>query len=103
MQRPHGGDPPLRLVLVLPLHQQDGRARGHCTSAGLVGLRVGLRKLPVPHILNHMVQYSSSLDDAFAAVSDPTRRGILEQLGHGSATITGLADRFGMTLTGIKK
>lgn len=50
-----------------------------------------------------MVQYSQGLDSAFAALSDPTRRGILEQLGRGDATITGLADRFGMTLTGVKK
>ena len=50
-----------------------------------------------------MVQYSHSLDSAFAALSDPTRRGILEQLGRGDATITDLADRFGMTLTGLKK
>lgn len=55
------------------------------------------------HILNHMVQCSRTLDDAFAAVSDPTRRGILEQLGHGTATISDLANRFEMTLTGIKK
>ena len=54
-------------------------------------------------ILNHMVQYAPSLDSAFAALSDPTRRGILEQLGRGSATISDLAGSFGMTLTGIKK
>lgn len=58
----------------------------------------------VPYrILNHMVQFSSDLTSAFAAVADPTRRGILEQLGHGSATISELAGRFDMTLTGIKK
>ena len=50
-----------------------------------------------------MVQYSSDLTGAFAAVSDPTRRGILEHLGHGDATISELAGRFDMTLTGIKK
>jgi DNA-binding transcriptional ArsR family regulator len=50
-----------------------------------------------------MVQYSSDLTNAFAAVSDPTRRGILEHLGHGNATISELAGRFEMTLTGIKK
>lgn len=50
-----------------------------------------------------MVQFSSSLDTAFAAVADPTRRGILEQLGHRNATITELAGQFAMTLTGIKK
>ena len=53
-------------------------------------------------ILNHMVQYSQ-IDSAFAALSDPTRRGILERLGRGEATITDLATRFDMTLTGMKK
>jgi DNA-binding transcriptional ArsR family regulator len=43
------------------------------------------------------------LDSAFAALSDSTRRGILERLGKGDASITDLADRFGMTLTGMKK
>lgn len=50
-----------------------------------------------------MVQYSSSLDAAFAALSDPTRRGILERLGRGEASITALAEQFDMTLTGLKK
>ena len=50
-----------------------------------------------------MVQYSPQLDSAFAALSDPTRRGILERLGRGDASITDLASRFDMTLTGIKK
>ncbi|MGE0397969.1 MAG: ArsR/SmtB family transcription factor [Kofleriaceae bacterium] len=50
-----------------------------------------------------MVQYSSRLDASFAALSDPTRRGILQRLGRGDASITELADAFGMTLTGIKK
>jgi DNA-binding transcriptional ArsR family regulator len=50
-----------------------------------------------------MVQYSHSLDSAFAALSDATRRGILERLGRGSASISDLAASFGMTLTGIKK
>jgi DNA-binding transcriptional ArsR family regulator len=57
----------------------------------------------VVHILNYMVQYSSSLDSAFAALADPTRRGILEWLGRRDATITELAEEFGMTLTGVKK
>src|SRR5689334_22851757 len=52
-------------------------------------------------ILNHMVQYR--LDDAFAALSDVTRRGVLEQLGRSEASITDLADKFHMTLTGMKK
>lgn len=50
-----------------------------------------------------MVQYSSHLDQAFAAVSDATRRGILERLGRGEASISDLAGIFGMTLTGLKK
>jgi DNA-binding transcriptional ArsR family regulator len=55
-------------------------------------------------MLNHMVQYSSSRFDAsFAALSDATRRGVLEQLGRADASITDLADRFHMTLTGMKK
>jgi DNA-binding transcriptional ArsR family regulator len=50
-----------------------------------------------------MVQYSAHLDQAFAAVSDATRRGILERLGRGDASISDLAGIFGMTLTGLKK
>jgi len=51
-----------------------------------------------------MVQYSPPLlDRSFAALADATRRGIIDQLGGGEASITTLADRFGMTLTGIKK
>jgi DNA-binding transcriptional ArsR family regulator len=56
------------------------------------------------YILNHMVQYSEPvLDATFAALSDPTRRGVLEQLGRTDASITDLAERFRMTLTGMKK
>ena len=43
------------------------------------------------------------LDASFAVLSDPTRRGVLEQLGRSDASITELADRFHMTLTGMKK
>jgi DNA-binding transcriptional ArsR family regulator len=53
-----------------------------------------------------VVQYddtTTTLDLAFAAIADPTRRAVLERLGHGSATISELADRHAMTLTGIKK
>lgn len=50
-----------------------------------------------------MVQYKPSLDLSFAALSDATRRGIIDQLGQGDAPITVLADRFQMTLTGMKK
>ena len=51
-----------------------------------------------------MVQFrQGSLDASFAALSDATRRGILERLGHGDASITELAKQFRMTLTGMKK
>ena len=53
--------------------------------------------------LNYMVQYSELLDQTFAAVADPTRRGILERLGRRDASISELAADFTMTLTGIKK
>src|SRR5262249_28899593 len=59
---------------------------------------------PIRYTLNHMVQYQSPrLDTSFAALSDATRRGVLEQLGHGDASITELAAKFHMTLTGMKK
>lgn len=50
-----------------------------------------------------MVQYSPRLNAAFSALSDPTRRGILERLGKSDAAISELAERFDITLTGIKK
>jgi DNA-binding transcriptional ArsR family regulator len=51
-----------------------------------------------------MVQHSSArLDASFAALSDATRRGVLEQLGRTDASITELAEKFHMTLTGMKK
>lgn len=72
------------------------------TCAGGQGspvLRAGLKRAK----LNHMVQYSAGLDATFAAIADPTRRGILERLGKGDASISELAGAFGMTLTGLKK
>jgi DNA-binding transcriptional ArsR family regulator len=51
-----------------------------------------------------MVQHSfTRLDASFAALSDATRRGVLEQLGRSDASITELAEKFHMTLTGMKK
>ena len=50
-----------------------------------------------------MVHFSTSLNEAFTAFADPTRRGILERLGRREASITELADAFDMTLTGVKK
>lgn len=67
------------------------------TSASL------LRAVCHCHILNHMVQYQQPLDASFAALSDATRRGILERLGRADASITELAGKFRMTLTGMKK
>jgi DNA-binding transcriptional ArsR family regulator len=68
---------------------------------GKLALHIANRRVT---ILNHMVQYyGSRLDASFAALSDATRRGVLEQLGRADASITDLADRFHMTLTGMKK
>ncbi len=51
-----------------------------------------------------MVQYlQTPLNASFAAISDATRRGVLEQLGRADASITDLAEKFHMTLTGMKK
>jgi DNA-binding transcriptional ArsR family regulator len=51
-----------------------------------------------------MVQYAQTrLDASFAALSDATRRGVLEQLGRAEASITELAEKFHMSLTGMKK
>jgi DNA-binding transcriptional ArsR family regulator len=51
-----------------------------------------------------MVQFSTArLDASFAALSDATRRGVLERLGRSDASITDLAGVFEMTLTGMKK
>ena len=51
-----------------------------------------------------MVQYHQTrLDTSFAALSDATRRGVLEQLGRADASITDLAEKFHKTLTGMKK
>lgn len=51
-----------------------------------------------------MVQYyQTQFDATFGALSDATRRGILEQLARADASITALAERFQMTLTGMKK
>ena len=67
-------------------------------------MRCLLRGAGPGHILNHMVQYQAArLDAAFAALSDTTRRGVLERLGRADASVSELAGKFGMTLTGMKK
>lgn len=56
------------------------------------------------YTLNHMVQCSQTgFNASFAALADATRRGVLDQLARGDASITDLADKFEMTLTGMKK
>ena len=51
-----------------------------------------------------MVQYGAAhLDASFSALADGTRRGVLEQLGRSESSITDLADRFHMTITGMRK
>lgn len=67
----------------------------------------GLTRRGRLHKLNYMVQYPTRhparLDTTFAALADATRRGVLERLGRGDASISDLAERFSMTLTGMKK
>jgi DNA-binding transcriptional ArsR family regulator len=68
-----------------------------------VDVALALRAQPI-YIVNHMVQFSPArLDASFAALSDATRRGVLLQLGRSDASISELADKFHMTLTGMKK
>ena len=63
-----------------------------------------MRATQLHAILNHMVQYTRAhFNASFAALSDATRRGVLEQLARSDASITDLADKFHMTLTGMKK
>lgn len=50
-----------------------------------------------------MVQLSANASLTFGALADPTRRGVLEHLGHADASITTLAQKYHMTLTGMKK
>ena len=67
-------------------------------------LAVPLQSACAAAIVNRMVQYiGTRLDASFAALSDATRRGVLEQLGRADASITDLAEKFRMTLTGMKK
>src|ERR1700749_4573876 len=66
--------------------------------------RLNLLSVDSREILHHMVKYGhAGFDTSFAALSDVTRRGVLEQLGRADASITELADKFHMTLTGMKK
>jgi DNA-binding transcriptional ArsR family regulator len=55
------------------------------------------------HIVNHMVNYSASLDSTFGALADPTRRAILASLRRGHATMTELAKPHCMSLPAVMK
>ena len=64
----------------------------------------GLAYYDLMNIVNRVVQYKHpALDASFAALSDATRRGILERLGRADASITELAEAFHLTLTGMRK
>jgi DNA-binding transcriptional ArsR family regulator len=82
-------------------------ARSEGVVAGILEqqqLASGLHASSQSFILNNMVQYTNAhLDASFAALSDVTRRGVLERLGRAEASITELAEKFNMTLTGMKK
>ena len=89
-----------------PRFEQGLLTVGRGAGPGLYFRRIWLKTLALRSrrlILNHMVQHAEQLDGAFAALSDQTRRGILERLGRGEASITDLASKFEMSLTGIKK
>ena len=87
--------------MAVPARPRGTSAR---TAATQRALCLPLRAVTPLAILNHMVQYSQThFDTSFGALSDATRRGVLEQLGRADASITALAVRFHMTLTGMKK
>jgi len=98
--------------------RQSVRSLGHCRVVAKKTLCVDvltplmatgrpLFHLPADHahvILNRVAQYSQArFNVSFAALSDPVRRGVLEQLMRADASVTVLAERFHMTLTGMKK
>ena len=71
------------------------------TGPGSMGLA---SRADLAYKVNRMVQYPDTrLDASFGALSDATRRGVLERLGRGDASITDLAGTFRMTLTGMRK
>ncbi len=92
------------------MSQRNGRIFGATAAFSESGGQRGAPRFllagrqAVRYILNYMVQYTKArLDNSFAALSDATRRGVLEQLGRADASITDLAEKFHMTLTGMKK
>lgn len=93
------------VTLPCPRLTMNGRAASNCDASDCASpVRRLLRAHRHPFILNHMVQCNPTRFDAsFAALADATRRGVLDQLARGDASITDLADQFEMTLTGMKK
>lgn len=87
------------------LRNVPGHQSGCQKSAREQGFQAYPLRAPGPFaILNHMVQFNRArLDGSFAALSDTTRRGVLERLGRSDASISDLAAKFEMTLTGMKK
>jgi DNA-binding transcriptional ArsR family regulator len=95
-------------VVTIPMDNDPPRGESRAAAGARAGkqrpLGIRLHAARPSAILNHMVQYiGTRFDASFAALSDPTRRGILEQLGSADASITELAEKFRMTLTGMKK
>jgi len=75
-----------------------------CMAGNVGAFSLTLHAVKPRCILNRMVQYCQAhFDASFGALSDATRRGVLEQLGRADASITALAQKFQMTLTGMKK
>jgi len=93
-----------------PPGSDGGQTGDGCARSAEIVERTVLRGHPLRaataggKLLNHMVQYTRTrLDASFAALSDATRRGVLERLGRADASITDLAEKFQMTPTGMKK
>jgi DNA-binding transcriptional ArsR family regulator len=84
-------------------HSQSGFAAEEDLRAICTCRAIRLQIAHARRTVNHMVHYQARLDTTFTALSDVTRRGVLEQLGGADASITDLAQRFHMTLTGMKK
>jgi DNA-binding transcriptional ArsR family regulator len=88
------------LIIAFSFRQKNERLR----TVFLKRVSARLTKSPQSTIVNHMVQFSSRhFDTSFAALSDATRRGVLERLAREDASISELADTFQMTRTGMKK
>lgn len=107
-----------RASLRLPAHVRLRALDAPCTETPAAGWRHAAATVRRPmadrarraHARGHspsrgvMVQYRfARLDASFAALSDATRRGVLEQLARADASITELAEKFRLTLTGMKK